>query len=122
MAPKLISKSVTGILILLVIGAMFWQVAPVSAGITPTPSPTPTSTVTPTVTPTAKSHPEKTETPIPPTAAPTATPPVLLPVTGGSDSGPNNIEINAVSLAGVLILLLAAISLVIRKSARTKNG
>jgi hypothetical protein len=46
---------------------------------------------------------------------------VLLPVAGGPASGLSHIEIIAVSLAGVLVLLLAAISLVIRKSARTKT-
>jgi hypothetical protein len=120
--PKLISKSVTGILILLVMGAMVWQVAPVSAGFTPTPLPiAPTATpIPPTVIPpTAKSPPAA--TPIPPTATPTATLPVLLPVAGGPASGLSHIEIIAVSLAGVLVLLLAAISLVIRKSARTKT-
>ncbi len=120
MVTKLISKKVIGILILLVMGVMVWQVAPVSAGVTPTP--TPTSPPAATATPTAKSRPQKTETPIPPTAVPTATPPVLLPVTGGSESGPNNIEINAVSLVGMLVILLVAISLVIRKSARTKTN
>jgi hypothetical protein len=46
---------------------------------------------------------------------------VVLPIAGGPASGLNNIQIIAVSLAGVLVLLLAAISLVIRESARTKT-
>jgi hypothetical protein len=47
---------------------------------------------------------------------------VLLPVSGGQAGGLNTLEISAVTLVGVLVLLLAAISLVVGKSARTKTG
>ena len=129
MVPKLISKTIVGILILLVLGAMVWQVAPVSAGFTPTPTstimPTVPPTATPSVMPTARpSRPTAvppTTTPISSTVTPTATLPVLLPITGGLASDPNSIDINAISIAGVLSVLLAVISLVIRKSARTRT-
>jgi len=91
MVPKQVSISVAGILILLVIGAMIWQVAPVSAGLTPTPSPT-------------------------------ATPPLLLPPTGGPTSVLSNIEAIAILLAVMVVVLLVMLSLVIRDSARAKNG
>jgi hypothetical protein len=44
-----------------------------------------------------------------------------LPVTGGQVSGLSNSGIFAVLLAGVMALLLVAISLVIRQSPRTKT-
>ena len=125
MVSRLVSISVTGILILVVIGAI-WQVAPVSAGFTPTPSPGPTDTPVPTNTPVPPTAtPDTPDTPVPPTVPPvppTATPPLLLPPTGGQASGLSNIEAIAVLLAGMLGVLLVAFSLVIRKSARTESG
>jgi hypothetical protein len=133
--PKLISKSVAGILILLVMGAMLvWQVAPASAGFTPTPPPTVLPTIAPTVLPTIVPTVLPTIVPtlaptgkpirpsVTPIATPTATPVLLLPISGGQASDLSYLEISAVSLAGALVLLLAASSLVIRRSSRTKSG
>jgi hypothetical protein len=44
-----------------------------------------------------------------------------LPATGGQVSDLNTTEIIALSLTGVVILLLAAITLLSRKSARTNR-
>lgn len=122
MVSRLISISVIGILILLVLGAL-WQVAPVLAGVTPTPTPTVTPTTTPTATPTTL----PTATPAPPTEA-TSTPPTettppptatlypLLPQTGEQASDLNSMIIIATALAGVLMLLFAGFSLVARKT------
>lgn len=137
MVPKLISKSIAGILILVAVAAaMVWQVSPASAGFTPTPPPTetlipPTETpIPPTGTPIPPTGtPHKHSTAVPtatpattPATTPTPTPPPLLPRTGGQASGPNNIEVSTISLAAMLVLLVTAISLVIRKSVRAKSG
>ncbi len=138
MVPKLISKNVAGILILgVVMGAMAWQAAPVSAGFTPTPTetsvptiaPTATETSIPTIVPTPtattvrRTRVPPTETlPATPAITPTVTPPPLLPRTGGQASASSNTDLSAVSLAAVLVLVVTAISLVVRASARTRIG
>ena len=156
MTPKRISTSAMGIWILLLsVGAMAWQVAPASAGFTPTPATDRTRPSRPTDTsipPTEHAHPadrhahpadrhahpadrpRPSRRPTRPSRRPTRrlagrharpighTPSPLLPVTGGQASGLNNSGIVIVLLAGVMVFLLVALSLVIRQSARTKNG
>lgn len=104
------TSTMVGVVIILVVVAMAWQVSPALAGFTPQPS-----------------NPPPAETPPPPrhTPPPNDTPPLVetpeMPVTGGQPSGPDNSGIFIVLLAGVMIFLLVAIRLVIRQSARTKT-
>jgi hypothetical protein len=98
--PKRIATStIVGIWVIFVlVVVMAWQAVPALAGFTPPP-------------PVETEHP-----PVggkPPHEHP------QMPVTGGQLSDPSNLGIVVVLLAGGMILLLVAISLVIRQSTRT---
>ena len=118
MVSRLMFIGAAALVLLLVMGAIM-QVAPVLAGITPTataatptaPAATPTA---PAATPTAPA--------IAPTGTPTLTLPSFLPSTGGEADGLRSAGSIVVALAGALLLLLGAISLVALKSARTGSG
>lgn len=107
MKSKLFSISATAILILLAIVAV-GQVAPVLAGITPTPTPTATPTATP-VPSTATPVPPPAEITPTPVETPTATPAPFLPDSGGVVNGLAQVESIFVVMAGALLLLLATI-------------
>jgi len=132
MTPKRNLFSAIAIGALFALLAMGWQAEPASAGlagITPTPTNTPiaqVSTATPTSTPIptqpAATSPPPTNTPAAPTATPTAsatpTRTLVLPATGGADDGGGSA---LASLAGALVLVLVAGSLMRRASTRSNT-
>jgi hypothetical protein len=138
MKHKRFAASVIGILVILIYGTMAWQVTPVSAGFTPTTPPT--ATVTSTTQPTATFTPTVTRTPTAvfrtATGTATTTGTVIspsntlvilagtpgMPVTGGATNGDVPLGgISMVFLAADLILIIVAISMVIRQLFSTRS-